>query len=144
LAIANQLAKGIDSAQFNFTPEQLLSADSMFVNTDHSQLKTESAGVAYLWNGTRFSADMVAGSGLRTVEPNNLVYNGGTVPSYQQVNLGISRVFASAPGGPVTVRLAVINLLDKIYLLRSMTGVGEFSNQFGPRRTVYAGLRKEF
>ena len=144
LAIANQLAKGIDSAQFNFTPDQLASADSMFINTDHSQLKTESAGVAYLWNGTRFTADMVAGSGLRTVEPTNLVYNGGTVPSYQQVNLGISHVFASAPGGPVTVRLAVINLLDKIYLLRSMTGVGEFSNQYGPRRSVYAGLRKEF
>ena len=144
LAIANQLAKGIDSAQFNFTPEQLLSADSMFINTDHSQLKTESAGVAYLWNGTRFTADMVAGSGLRTVEPNNTVYNGGTVPSYQQVNLGISHRFESATLPPITVRLALINLFDKIYLLRSMTGVGEFSNQYGPRRTIYAGLKVEF
>jgi outer membrane receptor protein involved in Fe transport len=144
LAIANQLAKGIDSAQFNFTPDELLSADSMFINTDHSQLKTESAGVAYLWHDTRFTADMVAGSGLRTVEPTNLVYNGGTVPSYQQVNLGISHVFTPATGGPITVRLAVINLLDKIYLLRSMTGVGEFSNQYGPRRTIYAGLKVGF
>jgi outer membrane receptor protein involved in Fe transport len=144
LAIANQLAKGVDSAQFNFTPEQLLSADSMFVNTDHSQLKTESAGVAYLWNGTRFTADMVAGSGLRTVEPNNTVFNGGTVPSYQQVNLGVSHVFESATLGPITVRLALINLLDKVYLLRSMTGVGEFSNQFGPRRTIYGGIKMAF
>ena len=144
LAIANQLAKGIDSAQFNFTPDELLSADSMFINTDHSQLKTESAGVAYLWNGTRFTADMVAGSGLRTVEPTNTVFNGGTVPSYQQVNLGISHLFESATLGPITVRLALINLLDKIYLLRSMTGVGEFSNQYGPRRTIYAGLKVEF
>ncbi len=143
LAIANQLAKGIESAQFNFTPEELASADSMFVNTDHSQLKTESAGVAYLWHGTRFSADLVAGSGLRTQPDNDLQYNGETVPSYQQVNLGISHVFA-APGGPVTVRLAVVNLLDKIYLLRSMTGVGEFSNQYGPRRSVYVSLKKDF
>ncbi|HTV45213.1 MAG TPA: TonB-dependent receptor [Stellaceae bacterium] len=143
LAIANQLAKGIDSAQFNFAPEDLVSADSMFVNTDHSQLKTESAGVAYLWHGTRFTADLVAGSGLRTVPPNDLQYNGGTVPSYQQVNLGISHVF-SAPGGPVTLRLAVVNLLDRIYLLRSMSGIGEFSNQFGPRRSVYVGLKKDF
>ncbi len=143
LAIANQLAKGIESAQFNFTPEQLASADSVFVNTDHSQLKTESAGVAYLWRGTRFSADLIAGSGLRTQPANDLQYNGETVPSYQQVNLGISHVFP-APGGPVTVRLAVINLLDKIYLLRSMTGVGEFSNQYGPRRSVYLSLKKEF
>jgi hypothetical protein len=143
LAIANQLAKGIDSAQFNFSPDELASADSMFVNTDHSQLKTESAGVAYLWRGTRFSADLVAGSGLRTQPADDLQYNGETVPSYQQVNLGISHVFA-APGGPVTVRLAVVNLLDKIYLLRSMTGVGEFANQYGPRRSAYVSLKKDF
>jgi hypothetical protein len=143
LAIANQLAKGIDSAQFNFTPAQLASAGSMFVNTDHSQLKTESAGVAYLWHGTRFSADLVAGSGLRTVPPNDLQYNGETVPSYQQVNLGVSHVF-TAPGGPITVRLTIVNLLDQIYLLRSMSGVGEFSNQYGPRRSVYVSLKKDF
>jgi outer membrane receptor protein involved in Fe transport len=144
LAIASQVAKGIDSAQFNFSPSDLASADSMFVNTDHSQLKTASAGVAYLWHGTRFTADMIAGSGLRTQPDNDLVFNGETVPSYQQVNLGISHVFATAPGGPVTVRLALINLLDKIYLLRSQTGVGEFSDQFGPRRSIYLGLKKEF
>jgi outer membrane receptor protein involved in Fe transport len=144
LAIANQVAKGIESAQFNFSPDDLESADGGFVNTDHSQLKTASAGVAYLWRDTRFTADMIAGSGLRTQPANDLEFNGETVPSYQQVNLGVSHVFAAAPGGPVTVRLALINLLDKIYLLRSQTGVGEFSDQFGPRRTFYIGLKKEF
>jgi hypothetical protein len=144
LAIANQLASGIESAQFNFTPAQLASADSMFVNTDHSQLKTESAGAAYLWHGTRFSVDMVAGSGLRTQPPTDPTYNGETVPSYEQVNLGVSHVFPVSFSGPITVRLAVVNLLDKIYLLRSMTGVGEFANQYGPRRSVYLGVKKEF
>ncbi len=143
LAIANQLAKGIESAQFNFSPGDLTSADSMFVNTDHSQLKTASAGATYLWRGTKFTIDMVAGSGLRTVPPNDLQYNGETVPSYQQVNLGVSHVF-KAPGGPITVRLALINLLDKVYLLRSMTGVGEFADQYAPRRTLYAGIKKDF
>ena len=143
LAIANQLAKGIKSAQFNFSPSDLESADGGLVNTDHSQLKTASSGVAYLWHGTRFSADMVAGSGLRTGS-GDLTYNGATVPSYQQVNLGISHVFPASWGGPVTVRLAIINLLDRIYLIRSMTGVGEFSNQYGPRRSIYVGLKKEF
>jgi hypothetical protein len=142
LAIANQLAKGIESAQFNFSPSDLESADGGLINTDHSQLKTESAGVTYLWRGTKFTADMVAGSGLRTAADGT--YNGGTVPSYQQVNLGISHVFPASWGGPVTVRLAIINLFDKIYLLRSMTGVGEFSNQYGPRQSVYVGLKKEF
>jgi outer membrane receptor protein involved in Fe transport len=143
LAIANQLAKGIESAQYEFSPSDLESADGMFINTDHSQLKTASAGAAYLWHGTKFTADVVAGSGLRTQPDNDLQYNGETVPSYQQVNLGISHVFP-AYGGPITVRLALINLLDRVYLLRSMTGVGEFSNQYGPRRTLYLGIKKEF
>ena len=115
----------------------------MFVNTDHSQLKTASAGATYLWHGTKFSVDMVAGSGLRSQPDNDLQYNGETVPSYQQVNLGVSHVFKS-PGGPITLRVALINLLDKVYLLRSMTGVGEFANQYGPRRSLYVGLKKEF
>jgi outer membrane receptor protein involved in Fe transport len=143
LAIANQLAKGINSAQFNFSQQRLDSANSMFVNTDHSQLKTASAGVAYLWRGTRFTIDMIAGSGLRTQPANDLQFNGETVPSYQQVNLGISHLF-KAPGGPITLRLALINLLDRVYLLRSMTGVGEFANQYGPRRTLFVGIKKEF
>jgi hypothetical protein len=106
-------------------------------------VKNESAGVAYLWRGTRFTIDMIAGSGLRTVPPNSLEFNGGTVPSYQQVNLGVSHVFKT-PGGPITLRAALINLLDKVYLLRSMTGIGEFANQYGPHRSLFVGIKKEF
>jgi outer membrane receptor protein involved in Fe transport len=144
LAIAEQVAKGIESAQFNFTPEQLLSADSMYVHTDHSQLYTASGGVAYNWRGTRFAVDLVAGSGLRSEPPNDPVYNGETVPSYEQVDLNITHRFETAPGGPVTVRLSVVNLLGEVYLLRSQTGVGVFANQYGPRRTVFLGVSKEF
>ncbi len=144
LAIAKQKAKGIESAQFNFTPAQLLSADSMMVNTDHSQLYTASGGVAYTWCGTRYAVDIVAGSGLRSQEPNNIVYNGSTVPSYEQVNLTVSHRFDQAPGGPIILRLSIVNLLDEIYLLRSQTGVGVFANQYGPRRSVFASITKEF
>jgi outer membrane receptor protein involved in Fe transport len=66
------------------------------------------------------------------------------VPSYEQVNLGISHRFEDAPGGPITVRFDVINLFDETYLLRSQTGVGVFAPAFGPRRSVFAGIRKEF
>jgi TonB dependent receptor len=144
LAIAKQKAKDINSAQFNFGLDDLASADSMFVNTDHSQLYTASGGVAYTWYGTRFALDMIFGSGLRTQPAGNLEYNGETVPSYEQVNLSISHRFEGAPGGPITLRLSVINLLDEVYLLRSQTGVGVFANQYGPRRSVYASITKEF
>jgi len=143
LALARQQARGIDSAQFNFFPSDLAAASAMFINTDHSQFMTASAGVAYLWQGTRFSIDILAGTGVRTTPPGT-TFNHGTVPSYEQVNLGISRRFETAPGGPITLRLAVINLLDEKYLLRSQTGIGVFANQYGPRRSAFLGVTKEF
>lgn len=144
LAIAKQKAKDVVSAQFNFAPSDLTSADSQLVNTDHSQLYTASGGVAYNWYGTRFAADMIAGSGLRAQEPNNIVYNGSTVPSYEQVNLSVSHRFAEAAGGPITLRLSVINLFDEVYLLRSQTGIGVFASQYAPRRSVFGSITKEF
>jgi outer membrane receptor protein involved in Fe transport len=143
LALAKQKAEGIDSAQFNFSADDLAAASSRWVNTDHSQVMTASAGIAYLWDGTRYSIDIIAGTGVRTTRPGETI-NQGTVPSYEQVNLGISHRFEAAPGGPITVRLAVINLLDEKYLLRSQTGIGVFANQYGPRRTAFLGLTKEF
>jgi len=143
LAIARQQARGIDSAQFNFLPSDLAAASAMFINTDHSQLMTASAGMAYLWDGTRYCIDIIAGTGVRTTPPGDTI-NHGTVPSYEQVNLGLSHRFESAPGGPITVRLAVINLLDEKYLLRSQTGIGVFANQYGPRRSAFLGVTKEF
>ncbi|HEV2335365.1 MAG TPA: hypothetical protein VGS13_07700 [Stellaceae bacterium] len=91
-----------------------------------------------------YASCIVAGSGLRTVHPGDIVYNGGTVPSCEQVNLSISHRFEAAPGRPITVRLAVINLLDENYPLHSMTGIGVFANHYGPRRSAFLGVTKEF
>ncbi len=143
LAIAQQKAEQIISAQFNFTQDDLMNAADMPINTDHSELMTASGGVSYLWLGTRYSVDMIAGSGLRTTRTNGPI-NGGTVPSYEQINLGVSHRFEEAPGGPITLRADIINLLDEVYLLRSQTGIGVFAPAYGPRRSVYAGITKEF
>ncbi len=55
-----------------------------YIPTDHSQTWTGSAGASYLWNGTRFSADLIFGSGLRDGFANLT-----TVPAYAQVNVGL-------------------------------------------------------
>jgi outer membrane receptor protein involved in Fe transport len=151
LQIGEEKAEGVTSAQFNFTgapgngcPESdLVYADTHLVNTDHSQLMTASTGASYNWQGTRLSADMIAGSGLRTMNPGDC-FNQGTVPSYEQVNLGVSHKFALAYGGPIELRLDVINLFDQVYLIRSQTGVGVFAPAYGPRRSVFVSVRKEF
>jgi len=35
-------------------------------------------------------------------------------------------------------------LLDEVYQIRSGTGLGVFAPQFGPRRTILAGLTQRF
>ncbi len=143
LAIARQRAKGIDSGQFNFAPADLVTVDTIGIQTDHSQLMTASAGLSYLWLGTRFAIDLLAGTGARTTQPNGPI-NGATLPSWEQVNLGIVRQFETADAGAIKLRFDVINLFDESYLLRSSTSIGAFAPAFAPRRTFYAGVSKEF
>ncbi len=143
LAVGREQATQVASQQFNFTPEQLAYIASNYIYTDHSQWVTASGGIAYTWRGTRFSADMIFGSGLREDSASG-VPNGATVPPYVQVNFGISHRFDNAPGGPIEIGVNLINALDNIYEIRSGTGVGVFAPQYGPRRTVYGSLRKYF
>jgi len=142
LALAQQKAEQIVSSQFNFSPEDLAFIAAHAIHTDHDQFMTASAGMSYLWMGTRFSIDVLAGSGLR--RDNGSAPNGGALPSYEQVNLGISRKFEISRAGLIEVRLDLINIFDEVYKIRDGTGVGVGAPQFGPRRTVFAGLKREF
>ncbi len=146
LAIAEQKAEGISSSQFNFDQPTLAYSASHLVNTDHSQLMTASAGMSYLYQGTRYSVDIIAGTGVRTSAPNvtDGTFNNGTVPSYEQVNFGVSHRFEDAPGGPLEIRADLINVLDEKYLIRAQSGIGVSAPQYGPRRTLSAGIRKFF
>jgi outer membrane receptor protein involved in Fe transport len=141
LALAQQKAEDIVSSQFNFSPDDVAFIATHPIHTDHDQFMTASAGMSYLWMDTRFSMAVLAGSGLRR---NNGSPNGGALPSYEQVNLGVSHKFTIPGTGPVEVRLDLINIFDEVYKIRDGTGVGVGAPQFGPRRTVFAGLKKEF
>ncbi|MGH7124382.1 MAG: TonB-dependent receptor, partial [Stellaceae bacterium] len=112
------------------------------IHTDHDQFLTASAGISYLWRGTRISVDVLAGSGLR--RDNGSAPNGGALPSYEQVNLGVSRKFDVPGAGKIEVRLDLIKVFDEVYKIRDGTGVGVGAPQFGPRRTVFAGVKREF
>jgi outer membrane receptor protein involved in Fe transport len=109
-----------------------------WIYTDHNQFVSASAGLAYLWNGTRFSTDMIYGSGLRTGDANI-----GSQAPYAQFNAGLSHEFAMPDGKPLTVRFDVVNLFDTIYQIRSGTGIGVFAPQFGPRRGYFIGISKK-
>jgi outer membrane receptor protein involved in Fe transport len=143
LAIARQRAKGIVSGEFNFAPADLAYVDTHGIETDHSQLMTASAGVSYLSQGTRFSVDLIAGTGTRTTQPGGPI-NGASLPSWEQVNLGVMRRIELPNAGAIKLRFDVINVFDEVYLLRSSTSIGAFAPAYAPRRTFFAGVTKEF
>jgi outer membrane receptor protein involved in Fe transport len=139
LAWARQLGTDIVSNQFLFDPDRLAFIASHYIYTDHSQVLTASAGASYLWNGTRFSASMIYGSGLRSGFANT-----DHLPSYTQVNMGVSHDFnIVAPNKPTTVRFDVVNVFDKIYEIRDGSGIGVFAPQFGPRRGFFVGVSQK-
>jgi outer membrane receptor protein involved in Fe transport len=143
------------TSQFSFSQAQLdyVAGHSIFL--DHDEDYSVSAGASYLLYGTRIGGDMIFGSGLRAdqplatpvTEPDGSVLtaipNGVELPSYVQVNAAVSHKFAMA-GGPLELRLDVINLFDSVYQIRNGTGVGVFAPQYGPRRGVFVGATKEF
>ena len=139
VALGRQMATQFVSNQFLISADDYDYAQTHWIPTDHSQTWTGSAGASYLWYGTRFSADMIFGSGLRSGFANLT-----TVPAYSQVNLGLSHDFKwFSDDKPTTVRFDIINLLDSVYEIRSGSGIGVFAPQYGPRRGFFVGISQK-
>ena len=139
LAWATQVGTGIVSNQFLFSPEELAFIANHFVFTDHAQQLTASAGASYLWEGTRFSASMIYGSGLRSGFANT-----DHVPSYTQIDLGVSHDFnIVAQNKPTTLRFDIVNVFNAIYEIRDGSGIGVFAPQFAPSRGVFFGITQK-
>jgi len=139
--------KGVESAQFNFTQQELEYIASNYIHLDHEGRVSASGGVSYSWMGTRVSIDDLFGTGLRQdlTYPNGFVIpNGDHTPSYNQINFGVSHAFDLASTGPLTARFDIINVADKVYQIRSGSGVGVFAPQYGPRRGFFGGLSWRF
>jgi outer membrane receptor protein involved in Fe transport len=143
LAHSRAIGKAINSAQFNFSPEELAYIGGSFIYLDHDQTWSGSAGGAYTFRQdtaypTRISGDLLVQSGLRASTPT--VPNGVALPAYATINMSIVQRISPA----AQVRMDVINLADASYLIRNGTGVGVGAPQYGIRRTILAGVTYKF
>jgi outer membrane receptor protein involved in Fe transport len=148
LAFQSAKGKGVESSQFNFTQQQLGYIADNYIHLDHEERVSASGGVAYQWGKTRASVDAIFGTGLRDdlVLPSGFdIPNGDHTPSYTQINFGLAHEFdIGDPAGPLQLRFDVVNLLDKVFLIRSGTGIGVFAPQYGARRGVFGGFTIPF
>jgi outer membrane receptor protein involved in Fe transport len=132
-------AKNIISSQYLFDQQTLQYASNNWINVDHEQSRSVSAGGSYLWQGTRFNASWLYASGLRDGFANT-----GVLPSYTVLNLGATRTIETIGLGSIEYRFVLNNALDRIYEIRDGSGVGVYAPQYGPRRGFYLGATKRF
>ncbi|WLE63515.1 TonB-dependent receptor [Burkholderia plantarii] len=139
VAFSRAMGKNVNSAQFNFDPDELAYISNHWVNLDHDQRVTISFGGAFSWRRTTFSFDGIVGSGLREGFANT-----GKLPVYEQVDLSVVQHLDLPWLGKADGRLVLVNAFGSNYALRDGSGIGVFAPQYGPTRAVYAGVTKYF
>jgi outer membrane receptor protein involved in Fe transport len=140
LAYGVARGRNIITSQFNFDPAELAYIRTHFIYLDHAQRFTGSAGASYRLGPTTLSADLVYGSGLRR---GGDIPNGRSGPTYTVVNLSVSNNLDAGRLGQWTARVDLINAFDKLYEIRDGSGVGVGAPQFGARRGLFVGVRRE-
>jgi TonB-dependent receptor-like protein/carboxypeptidase family protein len=128
--IGNNLQKGVVTGQFNFDPDELTYINQHAIVLDHQPLYGASAGGTYKWRPLTFILDGIYSSGLR----------GGFadldhLPQVVQFNGAIQGDFRIPGIGKVSDRFTVLNMLDRINLIRPAEGIGIFQSAYGPRIT---------
>jgi outer membrane receptor protein involved in Fe transport len=148
LAFQGAKGKGVESSQFNFAQDDIAYIANNYIHLDHEERVSASGGLAYDWGKTRASADAIFGTGLRqdlALPDGSSIPNGDHTPSYTVVNLGVTHdLYIGDPAGPLQLRFDVVNVLDKVYLIRSGSGIGVFAPQFGARRGFFGGFTLPF
>ncbi len=139
LARSGAYGKDIISSQYTFSQPELNFIQSQWIHLDHDQTLTASGGMSYLWRDTTYAADFIAGSGLR-----NGFANTQHLPGYTNLNLSADRMLHLPWIGNLDSRIAIVNVLDRIYEIRDGTGVGVGAPQFGQRRGFYLSMQKKF
>ncbi len=131
--------QGVVTGQFNFPAQELAYIDSHAIVLDHQPLYGASAGASWTIASYMISADGVYSSGLRAGFADL-----EKLPQVVQLNFSAQRSFRVPGLGELTNRLAVLNVLDRINLIRPAEGIGIFQSAYGPRRTLYDTLTLHF
>ena len=124
----------VSSMQFLVDPDELAYINRHYVPVDQTQLFTIASGAAYHWHDWLFSFDANWNRGL----PYGFA-NLQTLASYPQVNIGVVRNFVLPHVGKVSCRASVINLFDRVYLIRA-GDVDVNTASYGLRRAGYLGI----
>ena len=127
------------TGQFNFPADELAYIDSHDIVLDHQPLYGAAAGASWRLRDYSFSADALYSSGLRSGFADL-----ERLPQVVQVNISAERSFRIAGLGVLSNRISVLNLFDRVNLIRPADGIGIFQSAYGPRLTLFDTLTLRF
>jgi hypothetical protein len=139
LTIGRNWQRGVVTGQFNFTGDELAYIDSHDIVLDHQPLYGASAGATYRLQAYSISADAIYSSGLRAGFADL-----ERLPQVVQLNLSAERSFRIAGIGVLTNRILLLNIFDRVNLIRPAQGIGIFQSAYGPRLTAFDTLTLHF
>jgi hypothetical protein len=139
LTVGENWQQGVATGQFNFDPDELLYINTHAILLDHQPKVGGAAGVSYERHPYAFSLDALYSSGLATGFADTQ-----TLPHTLQINASAERSVQLSDGLRLSMRVTVLNLLDRINEIRSAEGIGIFQAAYGPRRTLLGTLTLRF
>lgn len=139
LTLGQNWQKSVDTGQFNFDASELAFINTHAIPLDHQPLAGLSAGATYRLQPYAVSLSAVYSTGLR----------GGfadqqQLPPVMQVNASIERRFDIPGIGRLVNRLTLLNVADRVNLIRPAEGIGISQSAYGPRFTVLDSLTFPF
>src|SRR5450631_141926 len=139
LTVGTNMQKGVSTGQFNFPADELSYIDNHYIVLDHQPHFGSSAGLVYDHRVYSVSVDAIYGSGLRAGFADE-----EKLPPVIQFNLGAQRKFTIPGVGELVNRVTVLNVFDRVNLIRPAEGIGIFQSAYGPRLTFYDSLTLRF
>jgi outer membrane receptor protein involved in Fe transport len=131
VTVGRNLEKGVATGQFNFDSDELAYINTHYIVLDHQPLYGASGGANYRWQRFDFALDGVYSSGLRAGFADL-----EALPTVVQINGSIQGSWRVPVVGTLIDRLSILNLLDRVNLIRPAEGIGIFQSAYGPRFTI--------
>ena len=131
--------QGVVTGQFNFPPAELAYINAHPIILDHQPIRGASAGVSYNPRPYLLSADALYSSGLATGFADTQ-----WMPELLQINASAERTMPVTGLSSLSIRLSVLNILDRVDQIRSAEGIGIFQAAYAPRRTLYGTITLRF
>ncbi len=132
---ARNTQKGVATGQFNFDPDELAYINAHGLVVDHAPLFAGAAGAAWTAGAFHASLDGTYSSGLRGGFADTL-----HLPATFQMDGSLAYHFQIPGLPPMRETLTILNLLDRVNLIRPAEGIGIFQAAYGPRRTLLSTL----